>query len=158
MCCANIDRRLSNRIENTMFTRLRSVWTRRQLRPVVGLLPHVLKSRYGGSDFYTAGQVRRAILAMKLRGEVVPYAFAVGCARDDYYEAPEVGTKSYVALRAEIAKLFGIDQANFTTKTLRASQLAGAQYPEHGGILEDIYPNCFRGPGPHLGGAAPDGD
>jgi hypothetical protein len=141
-----------------VLARIRVAWRRRKLRPVVAILPHVLKNRYGGGEYYTAGQVRRAILAMKLRREAVPYAFAVGCARYDYYEAREVGTKNYDSLRAEIAKLFAIDEPNFTTKALRKRRFAGARNPEHGGILEDIYPSSSRGPGAHLGGSVPEGD
>src|SRR5262245_21926408 len=110
-----------------MLSRLKRFRRRRRLKALVGLLPHVLKLRYGGSEFYTAGQVRRACSAMQLAKEVIPYAFAVGCARGDFHAAAEAGTRNYDALRAELAELFAIDDPNFTTNTLRAVRFSGVE-------------------------------
>lgn len=95
---------------------------RRRLRPVVIDLPRTLKKNFGASDFYSAGQVDTASRKLKLKPGVMPAAHAIALTPEEFSSAePGLSTSDYQAVRAEIARLFDLDEWHINCRTLRSS-------------------------------------
>lgn len=98
----------------------RRVILRRKLRALIRTLPHLLKDRYGASEFYTAGQVETACRLMKVKASILPYAFATTCSSEAFSLADmDPAKQNYEALRDEIGALLDIDDNRLNCKGLR---------------------------------------
>lgn len=84
---------------------------------MVSALPHVLKARYGASDYYTAGQVETAARQLKLGSGVLPYAVAVACSEDEA-AAHGLERRTYFDLRDDVARLFWLDESRLHCRQL----------------------------------------
>ena len=140
-----------------MFRFIDNFVRRRRLRPVVIDLPRLLKKKFGGSDFYTPGQVTTATNALKLKPGLMPAAHAIALTPQDFSIAePDLNTTDYQNVRAEIARLFHLDEWRMNCRTLlgdfRASKSSAyANDASSGGV-------GGGGPGGGLGGDAGGGD
>jgi hypothetical protein len=102
-------------------------FARRRLRPVLRQLPHVLAKRYGAGNFYTAGQVRSAVKAMKLHPKMVSSAFALGCETSEFLNAdPTFTQERYRDERREMARLSGIDERDLNCGALTTKIFASS--------------------------------
>lgn len=107
--------------EHSVIGFLKDIVRRRRLWPVIRNLPHVLKQRYGAAVFYTAEQVRTAAISSKLSAAAFPSAFAVACSAGEFIKADPLTTElDYVAIRAEITRLFAIDLSDLNCRSLRS--------------------------------------
>ncbi len=92
---------------------------RRKLVPVVKTLPHVLKHRYGGKEYYSVGQVKTTATLIGFKEDLILQAFAVACRKEDFLQAlKKLSTKDYFRFREEIAELFYIDERKLNCKSL----------------------------------------
>jgi hypothetical protein len=92
---------------------------RRQLRPVIGQLPHLLERRYGAAAFFPVAQVRSTVIAMKLHPRVLTAAYAVACDVKEFLSAHALFTEQiYRAERQEIARLTGLDERDLNCRYL----------------------------------------
>lgn len=111
--------------QRQVFTFLNRYLAYRRLKPVVIGLPRRLANAFGRSDHYTFQQVKRAVLDLKLREAVKPYALAAACSLDELRQGGAgLSAEHYQLLRTELADLFDL-HTDFTIKDLlklRSSQ------------------------------------
>jgi hypothetical protein len=99
--------------------RISDYFRRRQLRPVLSQLPHLLERRYGAAAFFPAPQVRATVTAMKLNPRVLTAAYAVACDAEEFLSAHSLFTDQlYLAERQEIARLTGLDERDLNCRYL----------------------------------------
>lgn len=102
-----------------MFKFIDNFIRRRRLRPVLIQLPRLLKKKFGGSDFYTPGQVNTAAAKLELKPGMMPAAHAIALTPEQFAIAePGLSTSDYQAVRAEIARLFHLDEWRINCTTL----------------------------------------
>jgi hypothetical protein len=101
---------------------IRHYFARRRLRTVVAVLPFALAERYGNSEFYTASQAGIAIVTLKIKPALMPYALIVALAEDDAARLdPSLTPVRCAALRQEIVEAFDLPEGDFTSADLRAT-------------------------------------
>ena len=90
---------------------LDSYFRRRELRPIVGGLPHLLKHRYGRRKFYKSGQVRTTFDLSKLKPDLLPITAAALCNQDEFLKAcPDLNEHDRQVLRQELIDLFKLEE------------------------------------------------
>ena len=118
-----------------MINLLRRYVARRQLRPVVSVLPRALAKAFGPSDAYTFPQAKRVISALHLNARVEPYAFASACTFKELQKSNlPMSADNYHGLRIELAELFDLRGADFTIKHLLVTH-----YSSHNPAPENPY-------------------
>ena len=118
---------------------IRDLVRRRNLRPIIRDVPHLLKQRYGAAAFYTAEQVKAAATALKLKDAALHPALAVACSASEFIKANPASTEQdYADRRMEIARLFAIDLSDLNCRSLTHKfRASGVQNPSEPGSLID---------------------
>ncbi len=99
-----------------------NIFRRRKMRPIVIDLPHKLKKQFGSGNFYTAGQVTSSATHLNIPPGLMPAAYAVACTPEEFTKAePDLSLSDYQAVRAEIARLFKLDEWQMNCQTLVAA-------------------------------------
>lgn len=84
---------------------------RRRLRRIMGRMPHLLRQRYGSSDYYTAGQVAAVARMIGLKGKTLRLAHALACRAEEFSKAfPGSDQDEYAALRRRMCRVLGISE------------------------------------------------
>src|SRR5215813_6468678 len=101
-----------------MIASLRRYFRRRQLRPVVSLLPAQVVKSFAPKDHCTFGQAKRVIADLHLPQSVQPYAYVVVCNQSELEKFLHLSADDYERLRAELADLFNLSSPDFKIKDL----------------------------------------
>ena len=118
---------------------IRDLVRRRNLRPIIREVPHLLKQRYGAAVFYTAEQVKAAATALKLKDAALAPALAVACSASEFIKADPASTEQdYADRRMEIARLFAMDLSDLNCRSLTYQfRASGVENPSEPSILID---------------------
>ena len=102
-----------------MFKFISKIFKRQPYDPIVKTLPHVLKHRYGTSQFYTIGQLNKTIEDSTLKPELIPIVHALFSSKEDFQEIYATNdSQDYYAIRDEIADLYNLDERDLNGKYL----------------------------------------
>jgi len=104
-----------------MFAFLETYLAYRRLKPIVVALPARLAKAFGPSKHYTFLQAKRAISDVKIGSRAAPYALAAACTLEELEKnGAGVSAEDYRRMRAELAEVFGLPDADFTMDKLRS--------------------------------------
>jgi len=103
-----------------MFGAIRRMLRRRQLRPVLAVVPWELQKLFGATRHYTYGQVRRCHEKLKLKPELLTFAAAVYCKEEEFIRsAGGLAAEIYRELRSELCQLFNLDPRDLNAEGVR---------------------------------------
>ncbi len=108
-----------------MFAWLRKRRRRRELSPLITLLPGALTKSYGSAEFYTPAQVRREGERLKLNSMLIPFALSAYCKPDESF----VSDAERRAHRIELVELFELPRNDFTIEDVRRTRARSNRTP-----------------------------
>ena len=99
----------------------------------------LLKERYGASDTYTVGQVRRSVEDARVPKDFITYGYAIFLQKDDFDTVQQkLGREAlYYVLRREVADLCFSGEINFSVK--RALSFGGSSMSHKFGTNVDEF-------------------
>jgi hypothetical protein len=92
---------------------------KRQLSPVITMMPWVLTKSYGSGSTYSVGQIMRAAEKLKLRPKLLPFSLAAYCQPSELTIANCFSKADISRLRSELIDLFELSYVNFNVEDVR---------------------------------------